>query len=437
MKQSIYLSILISAAGYASLAQEKAAPIDEPREDEISIAVLVEEALANNPELVFYRGEIAAAKGDRKTAGTRENPDAEFELGRKRSKPRSAGLSEEGTAWAVSVAQTFEWPNRLTLRKAIASRQIELAELGLAQFQRELASEVRRAAFKLLIAQEQQAAALRVAKRGEELMGALVQREPSGTNPLLEMRVIEANILTLKHRANQAGKEAEKALLALNQLRGKPIDMRVRIAPVKLQFASLDDRETLVRLARTNNFEIKSKVVELEQQGLEVDLARNERFPSFTVRPFYAEENASEREQTAGIGVSIPLPLWNRNSGNIDAARARREQGQVSLMVTQRNIERQLRESLVSYAIDQKEIESWRPDLLEQLEEAANLADRHYRLGSVPVSTYVEMQEKYLEAMEAVLETQAEALEQLQTIERLTGKPPGNPEGRMKGEVIK
>lgn len=425
MKQCFYLSVFLSVLVKVSGVQEEASP-KESSADEISIQTLVGEALADNPELAFYRAEIAAARGERKTAGARPNPEAEFELGRKQSRSRSGGLSEEGTAWAVSISQSFDWPNRLALRKAIASRQIELSEIGLAQFERELASEIRRAAYKLLVAQEKRNAALSVAERGEELIQALLQRELAGTSPLLETRIIEANILSLKHRANDAAKEAESALLEVNQLRGKPIGTPLRVAPIKLRFPALDDRETFVALARTNSFEMKSRVVELQQQGLKVELAKNERFPAFTVRPFFSEENAFEREQVAGIGLSMPVPLWNRNKGNIDAAKARQEQAEALLTVTQRTIEKQLRESLAGYAIDQKEIERWRPDLINQLQEAADLADRHYRLGSVPVSTYVEMQDKYLEAMETVLETQAEALQQLQTIERLTGVQLGN-----------
>lgn len=425
MKQPIFLSIIVSVAVCVCQAQQRAMPKESPS-DEISIGALVDEALANNPELAFYRAEIAAAKADRKTAASRPNPDAEFELGRKQSRPRAGGLSDEGMAWSVAVSQTFDWPNRLALRKAIANRQTELAEIGLAQFRRELASEIRRAAFKLLVAQEKRDAAISVAQRGEEVIAALLQREPAGASPLLETRIIEANILSLKRRSNEAAKEAESALLEINQLRGKPISMPLRIATVRLRFPDLSEKDIFVSLARTNSFEIRSRVVELEQQGLKVELAKNERWPSFTVKPFYSQENASDLEQIAGVGLSVPVPLWNRNKGNVDAANARLEQAQVSLTVTQRNIEKQLRENLASYDIDEKEIAHWRPDLIQQLQEAADLADRHYRLGSVPVSTYVEMQDKYLEAMETVLETQAAALATLQKIERLTGAPLGN-----------
>ena len=63
----------------------------------------------------------------------------------------------------------------------------------------------------------------------------------------------------------------------------------------------------------------------------------------------------------------------------------------------------------------------WRPDVMKTFREAAESADRHYQLGAIPVSTYLEMQKSYLEALDALQSTQAEALESLQALESLTG----------------
>ena len=63
----------------------------------------------------------------------------------------------------------------------------------------------------------------------------------------------------------------------------------------------------------------------------------------------------------------------------------------------------------------------WRPDSAQQFKEAAALADRHYRVGAVPIATYIELQKQYLEAVEALLSTKREALEGGQELQRLTG----------------
>ena len=63
----------------------------------------------------------------------------------------------------------------------------------------------------------------------------------------------------------------------------------------------------------------------------------------------------------------------------------------------------------------------WTPKVAEQLREAAALADRHYRLGAVPLATYLEVQSSYLEALEAIYATQADALNAQAELELLTG----------------
>ena len=95
----------------------------------MSIDSLVAQALANNPEIKFYAGEIVAAKAGRRIAGRPKNPELDLDIGQKRSS--EGGFSAEGLAYSVSLAQPIEWPGRIGLRKSIANGDVRLAELGL------------------------------------------------------------------------------------------------------------------------------------------------------------------------------------------------------------------------------------------------------------------------------------------------------------------
>jgi len=96
-------------------------------------------------------------------------------------------------------------------------------------------------------------------------------------------------------------------------------------------------------------------------------------------------------------------------------------QAETSYAVAQRDVERKVLESALIYERKVREMGKWRPDTVEHFREAAELADRHYRMGAVPVSTYVELQKQYLEAVEGLLDTRKEALEAAQSLELLTG----------------
>src|SRR5262245_40969336 len=133
--------VAVALAGFSSIPQLSAAAEASPtatNTQSAALEVLVADVAEHNPELNFYRAEIAAANGEHRTSATWVNPELSTTVGQKRV--TAGGLSDEGVAWSVSVRQTFEWPGRISLRKAIANHQVQLAELGFAQFKSSLAA---------------------------------------------------------------------------------------------------------------------------------------------------------------------------------------------------------------------------------------------------------------------------------------------------------
>ena len=422
-RQSAVAALAFSLSLPLGRAQE-ASPTNSAASATVSLTLdaLVAEALEKNPELKFYEAEIAAAKGGRKTAGAWANPELSGGVGQKRV--TGGGLSAEGVAWSASIVQPFEWPGRIGLRKAIANRDIELATLGYERFKLALTARVRTLGYGLFAAQEKAAASGEVAERFKALREVLVQRDPAGLTPLLETRVIEATELNAQRKASEATLATQAALLELNQLRGVATDTRLAVGQPQLIFRPVESVESLVIRARTNSYEVRLRAVELAQQGFRVDLAKNERYPALSVGPSISEERAGDREQIIGVSVSLPLPLWNRNTGNIDAAKARQTQAETSFYVTQREAERLATQAALTYEAKLRDMTKWRPDSVQHFKEAAELADRHYRLGAVPIATFVELQKQYLEAVEGLLDTKKEALEAAAQIELLTGLTP-------------
>jgi outer membrane protein, heavy metal efflux system len=384
----------------------------------LTLDALIAEVFARHPEIQFYDAELAVARGELRNAGTRPNPELSLAVGHQRV---VSAISQEGVAWSVAVRQSFDWPGRLALRKAIANRQIKLAEIGLAQFQAGLAARTRLLALALASAQEQLAATREVAERFEALREVLVQRDPAGLTPTLETRIIEATELTLRRRASEAVVAERNAAFELNQLRGAEPAEPLRIQRPSLTFPPAPPLETLLRAGRENNFELQSRRVELEQQGFRVSLARNERQGSFSIGPYVSRERAGDRETQFGIEATVPLPVWSPRNGDVAIAEARQRQAETVLLVAQRTLEREIAGHAASYAARVAEIAKWRADSVEKFQEAAELADRHFRLGAVPLSTYVELQKEYLEAVTALLDTRRDALEAAQELQRLTG----------------
>lgn len=326
-------------------------------------------------------------------------------------------------AWSVALRQPIEWPGRLGLRKAIANRDIELAELGLAQFRATLAGKVRSTAHDLSLAQQRVAASQPVANRLRELRETLVARDPGGLTPLLETRVIEATEVKAEHAAAEAEHDREHLAIDLNYLRGQSPTAALRVAEVPLHFGAAPGLNQLYAAAATNNFDLRLRVAEFEQQGFKIALARNERFPAFTVGPVISEERAGDRERIIGLSISAPLPLWQNNRAKVELAEARRLQAEAVLENARRQLERDVADYAHKYQHALGLLSKWRPDAIQHFQEAAELADRHYRLGAVSISTYVELQRQYVEAVESLLDARKEALAAAQKLEQLTGLP--------------
>jgi len=205
-------------------------------------------------------------------------------------------------------------------------------------------------------------------------------------------------------------------------------DSPLEVRRTELPAPKIPALTALLNKAAANNYDLRVRRAELEQQGLKVSLAENERYPTFTVGPSVSQERTRDRETVIGLSLSVPLPFWDNGRAPVDAALARRMQAEASLQATLREVERDITESWLLLGTQRKRLDSWKADALTSFADAAKLADRHYRLGAVPLSTYLEMQDKYLEATEAINATRLEVLRAALDLEQLVGtSAPANP----------
>jgi len=389
--------------------------------DPVTVNSLVLKAIATHPELRYYESQIDVAEGGKTKAGEIKNPDLMTGVGNWRVRDLATNELTNGPTWAVQLTQTFEWPGRLSLRKAIAQKDIELAQLGLQQFRAALAARVRTISWKMLAAQEKTRAAEEVAKRFKSLSDVLLQRDPAGAAPRLEARIIQASALTLGSEATLARNELEAARFELNQLLGEKAEHPLELSMEKIVLNPPPSLDSLLAEARRKNFDLRARILDVQQQGFEVKLAQNERWPSITVIPYIQRQSNNTRETQVGISLSIPLPLWNRNKGSIDTAKAKEVQAEVMLTAQMRQLERDVAAQASHYRLHVEELVKWPADTLDSFRKAAAEADEHYRLGALPLSTYTELQRQYIDSVNAVLTSQLGAVDSRLQLEQLTG----------------
>jgi outer membrane protein, heavy metal efflux system len=411
MNRETYIAISGAAAALIALAAG--------RVDAASINSIVNEALRSNPELESYRAAIAIARGERRTAAEYPNPDANTELG---VKTITGGGHGTGQLWTIGFLQSVDLPSRRALRKAIADRQIELAELALQNFELELANRVRLLGYRAIIARKKAAAAAEVAAHFRDLTRVLSERAPAGVAPALETRIVEAGALAFDQARVEAEAQMWMSVYELNQLRGASPEVPIDLEEEELQLTPLLSAAQLLTMARSGNFDLRMRQVELAQQGYNVQLSRSQKWTGISAGPFVHRENADTHDLMAGVSVRLPLPLWNQNKGAIESARARELQMAASLNAVLRKVENEVAAAAAMYNARLREIDRWTPEVLGRMREAAETADKNYRTGAIPLTTYTELQKQYLDAQTALLTAQANALEARQKVKLLTGQ---------------
>jgi cobalt-zinc-cadmium efflux system outer membrane protein len=307
------------------------------------------------------------------------------------------------------------------LRKAIADRDITLAELGLQQFKSQLANEVRARAGDVILLKRKEDAARSVRARLESLIEVLVQRDTGSVSALLERRILEATLLTSDRTLTDASKLVREATATLAVLCGRGPDQPIQLSGVFTSFPTVPHLESLKQQAAQSNFDLQQKRLNVAKQGLKIDLSKSDRWGNITFGPYMAGQHAGGTQIEGGFVVSIPLPLWNKNKGNIAAEEARTQQAEALLLATLRDLERDLAVARSAYLSELDALSRWRPESEKQFSDAAAEADRHYRLGAVPAATYVDMQRGYLDAMDSLIESRRNAWKHRMEIEHLTG----------------
>jgi outer membrane protein, heavy metal efflux system len=287
----------------------------------LTLTELQQLALRTNPVIRQAHLEVEAARGVAKQAGLYPNPVIGYESSAngqgnqdgKRTPGQQGGFAE----------QTIVTMGKLTLARAAALRDVQIAEQHLKKAEADLQAQVRSGYFAVLSAREN----FRVTKGLTELTDKLsdvmllqlVVGQVAGYEPA-QIRVLaltSRNTLTLAHnRYVSAWKQLAAHLgtpkMPLTALAGQ-IDMPVP------HF----EHDQVLEVVLDHHTEIVAAQLRVERQRIALRLAEVMPFPDITVHAAFQKDFTTPPFGTvASVNVGMPFPLWNRNQGNIQAASA-------------------------------------------------------------------------------------------------------------------
>lgn len=398
------------------------APTQAQQATALTIDALAGNVVSNNPERRFYMEQIRLAGVERDVSDRLPDPELSVEFGQRQTSDGVTGTPlGSGPTYGAALMQPLDFAGRGALRQAIAAHQIALARIGLAQFDATLANRARSLGYGLFAAEQKAAAARDVAVRMRALASVITQRAPAGPASSLEATILEANAVTAERNVANAEADASAMALELNQLRGVPFGARIRITRPDVPVPLLPLADRMAQEIDLNNFELQSLRAQSQQQGLRVNLAHKAREPNVAVGPYYNHAKSDIREANVGLRLTTTLPLWDSQAAGVAQEQNRQSQADVALLAAQRKIARQVHERAAFYENRRRALANWPASAADKFAEAAKAADSDFRQGSIPITTYVEMQRQYLDALSAMLDTRREAMDALLQLRALNG----------------
>jgi cobalt-zinc-cadmium efflux system outer membrane protein len=389
-------------------------------------------ALDHEPSLRAARAEVAVVRGLRVQAGLRPNPSVSFS---QQNEP--AGTDKQTRA-------EVQWPLdvfRKAGRVQVAERQIEVTQQSVADRERQLAVDVR-------MKYGEVAAAVRVLSVSDDLLAATVRQQAlvsarvdEGAAPPLERGVLRVEVQRLEgDRFLQAG-QAERALIELKRLLGMAPDEGLTLRNPLEQLVQRETAQPLTADAaessatRPDVLEAQARVGVSDAQ---INRARRDGRPDVSLFGMYMRMDAGFPQRAFGelgdlervrdvfhyvsAGITVTVPVLNRNQGDVAAAQARRlgagaqldaaRLTAVSEIAAARTRDEHARQALAAYTSDARGLARQNLDVVRQT----------YELGRVTLFDVLSEQRRYLEVERAYTTALREAYGARQALKQALGE---------------
>jgi cobalt-zinc-cadmium efflux system outer membrane protein len=422
MTTRIVLSVLIAAlsAGTPAYAQT---PIERPIADHyidpvdgLSLEQAITQALQQEPSLRSARTEIDVARGLRVQASLRPNPSLSFE---RREEPDG---SDNQTAVAM------EWPLDLFRkgpRVAVADRELQTAQLTVADRERRLAAEVRTKYGGVLETLRDLTILDELVATTRRQHTVLRSRVEEGATPPLERDLLDVELRRLQaDRVLQAGR-TEAALFELKRILGMRADARLRIrdtleelvqregataaSPVSATSAVLEERAD-VREAAARVGLAEARIERARSEGrFDVSLFANYMrmdagFPQRAFASGGSLEPIRGRFRYVSAGAIVTVPVLNRNQGQIAAAQAERAGAAAAYEAARLTAEAELAAARTRDAYARQAVNTYSSEARALAQQNLKVVSQSYDLGRVTVFDVLAEQRRYFDVERAYTE---------------------------------
>jgi cobalt-zinc-cadmium efflux system outer membrane protein len=353
----------------------------------------------SHPRLLAARAAVEAARGKAVQARLYPNPViAGFS-------PQMAGPESQ---WSGTVAQDIVTGGKLRLQQQAALRDIQAAEYELIRARFDVLRGVRQSYYQLLVAQRRMEIyklLLDIAKRSYEIGRQLAEAGEGTKADVLfwsierdraEVRILNATVFI------ETGRRELAAAIGLPR-----VDIERLEADLFQELPNFDLKELQEAVVRSNAL---PRVQEARIAGNQWALERAvvQPIPNVNLMGGYQRQVGIPAQDQGLAQVMMSVPLFDRNQGNIRAARAEIATARADLRLVELGLATQTAQAVAAYRTSQRLVDWYEEYILPKARETVTLTQTLYSRGEVTFLSLLQAQKILTETELAYVDAQAE-----------------------------
>lgn len=374
---------------------------DEGPADGLTLDAAIERLRAANLDVLAIKYELPQAQADILTAGLRNNPlvyvDTQFIPYQPFGDRRPGGP----TQYDVNITYPVDVSGKRRARVAVAVAAKRVLEAQFQDVARRQIGNLYRGFVDLQAARVGLLAIEGMVARQEAILDRLRKgRGPKKLSRLeLDRLVLElAKSRAGMHDARDALTDAQEALGLLLALPEEEVSRLLPRGRLRLPHPAPPSLEEAIAAAKQARPDLAALRLGVRRADSEIRLARANRVDDvyFFYDPFTFQDNRPFKALGAGswgLGVTFPVPLFNRNQGNIAKARTNLTQTQAEVVALERRVAAEVRQAYREFAAAAQGLELVESSIVAPARDATARAVAGFLAGDVEVADYLDQME--------------------------------------------
>jgi len=409
---------------FAGITSPVAAQSQQP--ETVTVRQAVQEAVEKNLNLLAERYNLSVADAHIVTARLRPNPvlslysDLQDLAGTGFNAQNTAGPPEYG----IHTDFILERGQKRRYRIEVAEQQKAVAQWQLLNTVRALALDVQNAFVEVLLAKETLALAERNLDSFRKIVEISTERVRVGDLAQVELARTQLAELQFNNAAIQAQSRLQIAKQRLQLLMGRatPSELFDVVGEMRREPMSFTLEELWRQaLARRPDYQAMARDQARSVAELRSQIAQGK--VDYTIGAEYRrQQGLAGQGNSVGIFFSAPLPLFNRNQGEIARARQERQQIEARTRALEAVIRNELDTAWRQYDTARSLLTRIEGEMIGQARRVLAAMEYSYRAGEASLVEFLDAQRAFNDTMQGYNEARAEYARSLYLIDSTTGK---------------